>query len=309
MPKYVVIVGGGFAGVECARRLERQLPSDWQIVLFNSVNHTTFTPLLAEVVGSSISPVHVVWNIRQTLRHTVCHTAEIGHLDFAAHEVEYKLTGGRVGRQKYDQLILASGMVVNTDVLPGAAMHSFPLKTLGDALVLRNHLIDRLERAEVEPDADRRRQLASFLILGGGFSGIEVAGEIWDLLVEALPFYRSLRRSDLHVTVVHAGERILPELPAVLAEYAARAHGRPRHRDPGQNAGGGGHPNGNSIGRRDGHSRGDRSLHDRQRNRAVDCEVRIAPGTRTNPDRCRHEGPRQRQCVGHGRLRPGAECV
>ncbi len=134
--------------------------------------------------------------------------------------MEYKLVGGRVARQKYDQLILACGMVVNTDVLPGAATHSFALKTLGDALVLRNHLIDRLERAEVEPDADRRKQLVSFVILGGGFSGIEVAGEIFDLLVDALPYYRSLRRSDLQVTVVHAGERILPELPETLGEYA-----------------------------------------------------------------------------------------
>ena len=122
-------------------------------------------------------------------------------------------------------------MVVNTDVLPGAATHSFPLKTLGDALVLRNHLIDRLERAEVEPDADRRKQLVSFVILGGGFSGVEVAGEIFDLLVDALPYYRSLRRSDLQVTVVHAGERILPELPETLGEYAHAADGRSRNRD------------------------------------------------------------------------------
>ena len=83
MPKNVVMSGADLRASKCARRLERRLPSDWQIVLFNSVNHTTFTPLLAEVVGSSISPVHVVWNIRQTLRQTVCHTAEIGHLDFA----------------------------------------------------------------------------------------------------------------------------------------------------------------------------------------------------------------------------------
>jgi NADH dehydrogenase len=220
MPKTVVIVGGGFAGVECARRLERLLASDWQIVLFNEVNHTTFTPLLAEVVGSSISPLHVVWTIRQTLRRTVCHTAEISRLDFGPQEVEYKLVGGRVARQKYDHLILACGMVVNTDVLPGAAAHSYPLKTLGDALTLRNHLIRQLERAEVEPDAERRKHLVSFVVLGGGFSGVEVAGEIFDLLTAALPFYRSLRSNDLHVTIVQGPDRILPELPEALGEYA-----------------------------------------------------------------------------------------
>src|SRR5579862_4663636 len=119
MPQTIVIVGGGFAGVECARRLERILPANWQIVLFNEQNHITFTPLLAEVVGSSISPLHVVWTIRQMLRRTLCHTAEISRLDFPTNEVEYKLVQGRIGRQKYDQLILACGMVVKTDVVPG----------------------------------------------------------------------------------------------------------------------------------------------------------------------------------------------
>jgi NADH:ubiquinone reductase (H+-translocating) len=220
MPKHVVIVGGGFAGVECARRLERQLGSDWQIILFNSQNHTTFTPLLAEVVGSSISPLHVVWTIRQYLRRTICHTAEISHIDFAAQEVAFKLAGGRQARQKYDHLIIACGMMVNTDVLPGAAAHSFALKTLGDALVLRNHVIEQLERAEVEPDPERRRHLLSFAILGGGFTGVETAGEVFDLLTEAIPFYRTLKRSDRHVTIIQGGDRILPELPQSLSESA-----------------------------------------------------------------------------------------
>ena len=220
MPKTVVIVGGGFAGVDCARGLERRLPSDWQIVLFNAENHTTFTPLLAEVVGSSISPVHVVWTIRQTLRRTICYKADVTALDFAAQEVEYKLFGGRIARQKYDHLVIACGMIVNADVLPGAATQAFALKTLGDGLVLRNHIISQLERADVEPDADQRRHLVSFAVLGGGFSGVEVAGEIFDLLTEALRFYRSLRRSDLKVTIIQGGDRILPELPKKLGEYA-----------------------------------------------------------------------------------------
>jgi NADH dehydrogenase len=222
MSKTVLIVGGGFGGVECARRLERLLSADWQIVLFNRENHTTFTPLLAEVAGSSISPLHVVWTIRQMLRRTVCHTAEISHVDFSKQEVEYKLVGGRTAHQKYDHLILACGMVVNTDVLPGAAAHSYSLKTLGDALSLRNHLIHQLELAEVEPDAERRRHLVSFVVLGGGFSGVEVAGEIFDLLTDALPFYRSLSSSDPHVTVVQGSDRILPELPEMLGEYARK---------------------------------------------------------------------------------------
>ena len=88
-------------------------------------NHTTFTPLLAEVVGSSISPLHVVWTIRQTLRKTVCHTAESQPSTSRREEVEYSWCG-RVARQKYDHLIIACGMVVNADILPGAAAQAFP---------------------------------------------------------------------------------------------------------------------------------------------------------------------------------------
>ncbi len=231
MPKTVVIVGGGFAGVDCARGLERKLPSDWQIVLFNTENHTTFTPLLAEVVGSSISPVHVVWTIRQTLRRTVCYKADVSAFDFAAQEVEYKLFGGRIGRQKYDHLVIACGMVVNADIMPGAATQAFALKTLGDGLVLRNHLISQLERAEVEPDADQRRHLVTFAVLGGGFSGVEVAGEIFDLLTEALRFYRSLRRSDLKVTVIQGGESDPARTPREAGRICPPAIDGPRHRD------------------------------------------------------------------------------
>ena len=202
------------------RRLQGKLPPEWQVVLFSDRNHTTFTPLLAEVVGSSISPLHVVWTIRQMLRKTVCRTAEISKIDFAANEVEYRLVQGRVARQKYDHLIIACGMVVKTDVIPGAAAHSFPLKTLGDAITLRNHVIHQLERAEVEPDVDRRRHLLSFAVLGGGFSGVEVAGEIFDLLIDALRFYPTLHRDDLRVVIIQSPDRILPELARKLSEYA-----------------------------------------------------------------------------------------
>ena len=307
MPKTVVIVGGGFAGVECARRLERLLSADWQIVLFNAENHTTFTPLLAEVVGSSISPLHVVWTIRQTLRRTVCHTAEISRLDFGPQEVEYKLIGGRIARQKYDHLILACGMVVNTDVLPGAAAHSYPLKTMGDALALRNHLIGQLERAEVEPDAERRRHLVSFAVLGGGFSGVEVAGEIFDLLTDALPFYRSLRPTDLHVTIVQGCDRILPELPETLGEYARTrmaARGieiRLKTRASAVTEWGVRARRGNGDPGRNG------CLHDRKYNPSAHRRLRIATGARTDSHGSGHARHRERQRVGDRRLCRRAE--
>jgi NADH dehydrogenase len=222
MSKPIVIVGGGFAGAYLARDLERGLPRDWQIILFGQENFLTFTPMLAEVVGSSINPQHVVRPVRQFLKHTLCRTAVVTRLDFAGRQIEYRLQGGRTEAQPYEHLVLACGMVVNAGVIPGSAAHAFPLKTLGDAIALRNRVVTQLENAEAEPDLARRRRLLSFAVIGGGFSGVEVAGQLYDLLTASLRFYTTLRREDLRVEILHGAAQLLPELPGSLGEYASR---------------------------------------------------------------------------------------
>ena len=134
-------------------------PSDVPIVLFGQENHVVFTPLLGNVVGSSINPMHVVWPVRQMLKRVNCRTAAVTDIDLENHEVHY-LTAARLpASQKYQHLILACGNVVKLDIVPGMSAHAWPLKTMGDALVLRNHLIGLLEKAQVEPDAERRNNL------------------------------------------------------------------------------------------------------------------------------------------------------
>src|SRR5262245_8323936 len=133
MPKHIVVIGGGFAGLYCAAALERRLSADWQLVVFSQENFLTFPPLLAEVVGASISPLHVVRPIRQMLRKTICRTATVTKLDFATKQVEYQLPSGTIACQHYEQLVLAPGQIVNVNLLPGLAAHALPLKTLGDA--------------------------------------------------------------------------------------------------------------------------------------------------------------------------------
>lgn len=220
MPKTIVIIGGGFAGVDCALHLERTLHADWELVLLSRENHMVFTPLLAEVVGASISPLHVVWPVRQRLRRTVCRTATVTKIDLEARRVEYEVAGSGIVTQEYEHLVLACGVVCNMDMMPGLAAHSFPLKTLGDAFTLRNHLIQQLERAEVESDEQRRRHLLSIAVIGGGFSGVEVAGEVYDLLKASRKYYPSLRRDEFRVTLLHSPKRLLPEMPETLAEFA-----------------------------------------------------------------------------------------
>jgi NADH dehydrogenase len=216
----IVILGGGFAGVYAARHLQQSLPRGRDIVLFSQENHLVFTPLLGNVVGSSINPMHVVWPVRQMVRRTNCRTAAVTAIDLEAGEVHYRTPANQLARQRFSHLVIACGNSVKLDIIPGMSAHGWPLKTMGDALVLRNHLIGLLEKAQVEPDEERRRQLLSVVVVGGGFSGVEVAGEIADLLKESAHFYTDVPPGDVRVTLLHRGERILPELPPTLGAFA-----------------------------------------------------------------------------------------
>jgi NADH dehydrogenase len=216
----IVILGGGFAGVNAARHLERRLPRDRDIVLFSQENHLVFTPLLGNVVGSSINPMHVVSPVRQMVRRATCRTAAVTAIDLAAREVHYRTPANRPASQPFGHLVIGCGNAVKLDIIPGMSAHGWPLKTMGDALVLRNHLIGLLEKAQVEPDPERRRQLLSVVVVGGGFSGVEVAGEVADLLKASCRFYTDVSPADVRVTLLHRGERILPELPVSLGEFA-----------------------------------------------------------------------------------------
>src|SRR5262245_2732801 len=222
MPDPIVIIGGGFAGAEVARQVQGRLPHGQEVILFSRENHLCYTPLLAEVVGASISATHVVAPVRQFARHVTCRTAAVTAIDLAARQVTYQLGDAYTARQKYAHLVLACGSVTHLDVMPGMAAHGKPLKTLGDALLLRNHVIGMLERAEAEPDPAKRKNLVTFVVVGGGFSGVEVAGEVFDLVSASRKYYRRLRETRPRVVLVHSRDHLLPELPAKLGDFAQR---------------------------------------------------------------------------------------
>ncbi len=218
--KHLVIVGGGFAGVYTARHLRKRLPRDWEIVLFSKENHLIFTPLLGDVVGSTINPAHVVWPIRQMVRNATCRTAELTAIDLEQCRVRYRTTIGHFAEQPFDQLVVACGSVVKLDIIPGMVAHGWALKTTGDALLLRNHIIGLLEKAEVETDPDRKRRLLSVVVVGAGYSGVEVAGEVYDLLVDSVRFYQSIHPLDIRVTLLEGQDRIMPGMPESLSAFA-----------------------------------------------------------------------------------------
>jgi NADH dehydrogenase len=220
--KHIVIIGGGFAGVYTARSLQRRLPAGWDVILFSQENHFIFTPLLGDVVGSSINPMHVVWPVRQMVPRVNCRTAALTGIDLAQRHVTYTTAAGRPERQPFDHLVLACGSVVNLDIIPGMAAHGWPLKTMGDALVLRNHLINLLEQAEVETDPARKQRLLSVVVVGAGYSGVEVTGEVADLLKASARFYKTIKQKDIRVSLLEGRDRILPDLPESLSKFALK---------------------------------------------------------------------------------------
>jgi NADH dehydrogenase len=216
----IVIIGGGFAGIELARRLERRLPSDWQTTLLSQDNFITYSPLLPEVVGASVLPGHVVAPLRQMVRRARVRMVTVSEIDLAERTVSY--LGEGTGVMQYDQLVFACGLQASLSMVKGVSRYALPLKTLGDALFLRNRVVSRLEHAELQPNAELRRWLLTFVVIGGGFSGVEVAGELIDFLRAGIRYYPNIRTEDIKVVLVHGTDRLLPELTASLGDYALR---------------------------------------------------------------------------------------
>lgn len=207
-----MIVGGGFAGVTLAQRLERLLPAHMEIVVLSAENHLVFTPMLPEVVGRTISPLHVVVAGRRLTRRTRWLEARVSWVDRERNEVHYDRPNGTTALMRYTQLVLACGATTNLAEIPGVASRGYALKTVIDAIVMGNDLIGNFEAAATEPDAKVRQRLRNVVVIGGGFSGVEVAGHIADFLRAISRFYPELQRETPHVVLLQKGKHLLPEL-------------------------------------------------------------------------------------------------
>lgn len=213
----VVIIGGGFAGVTLAQTLEKRLPERFDLFLLSRNDYITYNPLLPEVVGASVLPGHVVVPLRRILKRTRIRMVEVGSIDLHNKTVTY--VRPIEDTIPFVHLIFAVGLDANLDTVPGMTVHGVPLKTLGDALYLRNRVIGSLEEATLTYDTHRSRLLTSFVVAGGGFSGVEAAGEIHDLLAEAAPLFKRVTREQCRVHIVHSGDRLLPEVRKSLGRY------------------------------------------------------------------------------------------
>ena len=219
----VVIVGGGFGGAFTARYLSKLAGNEVEVELINHNNYFVFQPLLPEVAAGTINASDAVTPLRVLLPRTKVRMADVIEID--TEEKCLTLMQGRKLvpiRVSYDHLVLASGMKTDLSFLPGFSEHSFTMKDLSDAHALRNHVIRCLEHADVTQDMVLKKRLLTFVVAGGGFSGVETIGEMSEMIGRTLKYYPNIKHSELRGILVQKAGEILPELPAVLGQYARR---------------------------------------------------------------------------------------
>ena len=222
VPKHIVILGGGFAGMTTAQNLEEVFGADRSVsfTLVSETNALLFTPMLAEVAGSSLEPSHISTPLRTSLRRTQVVRGKVSEVELESHKIRIAAEGGATRELAYDHVVFALGAVSNYLGMRNVQELAFDFKSLLDAIRIRNHVIDMFEQADRETDAEVRREMLSFVIAGGGFAGVELAGALNDFSRGILADYPNINPEDVQVVLVHARDRILPELSESLGRYA-----------------------------------------------------------------------------------------
>ena len=221
--KKIVILGGGFAGVECARQLESEFGdnSEIELVMISEDNFLLFTPMLPQVASGMIETRHIVLPIRTICQKTKFYEGRIKNIDPFGKLVNLWGTGDKRSVSiHYDFLVVALGSETNFFGMADVEKNAYTMKTLNDAVVLRNRIIDMLEQAENETNPILRKSFLNFVVAGGGFAGIETAGELMDLILDARKHYPNIHKDDLKVIVIEALPMILPGFNEKLAKFA-----------------------------------------------------------------------------------------
>ena len=219
----VVIAGGGFGGLYAARRLERRLPRhSARITVVSDVNFLLYTPLLPGAAAGTLEPRHVVVPIREELEWAELMLGRVTGADPGVNEVYVRTLDERDETLRYDQFVVALGSVSRVLPVPGLAEHALGFKSLADAIALRNQVLLNLEIAESLPDDASRREYLTFVFVGAGYAGVEGYAELQDYVADIIDKYPRCRIVGTRWVLVEAQDRIMREIPASLAEVAAR---------------------------------------------------------------------------------------
>ena len=223
MAWHVVIAGGGFGGFYAARTLERTLPPQAaRITLVNDVNFMLYTPLLPGAAGGTLEPRHVVVPLREELKRTHLRLGTVVGGTPADKAIQVRTPKGTVETLSYDHLVVAMGSVSRTLPIPGLAEHGIGFKSLPEAIELRNHVLRTLEVAETLEDPEERKMWLTYVFVGAGYAGLEGLAELQDFAADVIDLYPRCRTQGMRWILVEARDRVMPEIPAPLADFAMR---------------------------------------------------------------------------------------
>lgn len=222
-PKRILVVGAGHVGLYAALRLSKKLgPREAEVVVVDPQPHMTYQPFLPEAAAGSISPRHSVVPLRRELRRCTVVVGAVTRIDHAAKTASVQPIVGPTREIRYDQVVIAPGSVSRTLPIPGLHEHGIGFKTIGEAIYLRNHVLDRLDVAAATPDPALRQRALTFVFVGGGYAGIEALAEMEDMTRSALRYYPELNPGDMRWVLVEATQRVLPEVDPDMGAYTVR---------------------------------------------------------------------------------------
>ncbi|MEO3742144.1 NAD(P)/FAD-dependent oxidoreductase [Plantactinospora sp. B5E13] len=219
-PQRILVVGAGHVGLYAALRLSKKLRSwEAEVILVDPQPHMTYQPFLPEAAAGNISPRHSVVPLRRELRKCTVVAGTVTRIEHARRTATVQPIIGPAREIRYDHVIVAPGSVSRTLPIPGLREHGIGFKTIGEAIYLRNHVLDRLDVAAATTDPETRRRALTFVFVGGGYAGIEALAEMEDMARDALKYYPELKADDMRWVLVEATLRVLPEVDRDMGAY------------------------------------------------------------------------------------------
>ncbi|MER7888247.1 NAD(P)/FAD-dependent oxidoreductase [Micromonospora sp. NPDC094482] len=222
-PKRILVVGAGHVGLYAALRLSKKLSSrEAEVIVVDPQPHMTYQPFLPEASAGNISPRHAVVPLRRELRRCKVVAGTVTRVEHDRKVATVQPISGPPREIAYDHVIVAPGSVSRTLPIPGLHEQGIGFKTIGEAIYLRNHVLDRLDVAAVTPDPDVRRTALTFVFVGGGYAGIEALAEMEDMARDALRYYPELKPEEMRWVLVEATQRVLPEVDRDMGAYTVQ---------------------------------------------------------------------------------------
>jgi NADH:ubiquinone reductase (H+-translocating) len=217
------VVGAGHVGLYAALRLSKKLRArEAEVTVVDPQPHMTYQPFLPEAAAGNISPRHSVVPLRRELKRCKIVSGAVTRIEHSRRTATVQPIIGPPLEIEYDQIIVAPGSVSRTLPIPGLREHGIGFKTIGEAIYLRNHVLDRLDVAAATSDSETRRRALTFVFVGGGYAGIEALAEMEDMARDALKYYPELSVGDMHWVLVEATQRVLPEVDRDMGAYTVQ---------------------------------------------------------------------------------------